>query len=117
MRKLLIAASLLSAAVAQEAYKKPPKEILDVLNAPATPHESLSPSRDVLILRETLSYPPIADVAQPMLRLAGLRINPKTNGPHTETYAVRLTLKKIADGVETKVVLPPAPRISSLAWS
>ena len=52
MRKLLLAALSLSAAIAQEAYKKPPKEILDVLNAPVTPQESLSPSRDVLILRE-----------------------------------------------------------------
>jgi dipeptidyl aminopeptidase/acylaminoacyl peptidase len=114
---LLAACCCFGAALAQEAYKKPPKEILDVLNAPATPGESLSPSRDFLILRESLSYPPIADVAQPMLRLAGLRINPRTNGSHTVTYAVRLTLKKIADGAETKVALPPSPRISSLVWS
>ena len=118
MRKCLIAAMFcLSAAVAQDAYKKPPKEILDVLNAPVTPAESLSPSRDWMILREPMSYPPIADVAQPMLRLAGLRINPKTNGPHTAAYSVRLVLKKIADGAEIKVTCRLGARISSLEWS
>src|SRR5690348_12159980 len=98
MRTFPIALLCLSTAVAQEAYKKPPKAILDVLNAPVTPAETLSPGRDWMILREPMSYPRIADVAQPMLRLAGLRINPKTNGPQTATYSVRLVLKKIADG-------------------
>src|SRR5690348_8632847 len=56
----------LSALVAQEPYKQPPKAVLDVLHAPALPGESLSPSGDVMILRRSLSYPPIADVAQPM---------------------------------------------------
>jgi dipeptidyl aminopeptidase/acylaminoacyl peptidase len=117
MRTVIAAVVCLSAAFAQESYKKPPREILEVLQAPPTPQESLSPARDVMILRESHAYPPIADVAQPMLRLAGLRINPRTNGPHTETYAIGLVLKKIADGTEIKVTLPPAPRISSLAWS
>src|SRR5947208_13393302 len=118
MRTSIVAALfILTAASGQEVYKKPPKEILDVLNAPATPGESLNPSRDWMILREPMSYPPIADVAQPMLRLAGLRINPRTNGPHTATYSVRLVLKKIADGSEIKVALPATPRISSLEWS
>ena len=69
-------------AAAQQAYKKPPKEVLDVLNAPVTPLVSISPSRDMLLLATGVRYPPIADLAQPMLRLAGLRINPNTNGPH-----------------------------------
>jgi dipeptidyl aminopeptidase/acylaminoacyl peptidase len=52
-----------------------------------------------------------------MLRLAGLRMDPKTNGPHLEPYVVEMVLEKIADGSEVKVVLPPAPRIWSVEWS
>ena len=37
---------LTTAAVAQQGYKKPPKEVLDILNAPVTPTISLSPTRD-----------------------------------------------------------------------
>ena len=69
---------------AQGSYKKPPKEIMDVLDAPAIPGTSISPSRDKIALLTPNRYPPIADLAQPMLRLAGTRVNPTTNGPHLQ---------------------------------
>src|SRR5262245_39915813 len=64
--------------IAEELYKKPPKDILDVLNAPAIPSAALSPAKDYVLLARSERYPPIADVSQPMLRLAGIRINPKS---------------------------------------
>ena len=78
---------------AQKGYKKPPKEVLDILNAPVTPGVSVSPTGDNMILTTGLRYPPLADLAQPMLRLAGRRINPATNSPHRYQYSVALTLK------------------------
>jgi dipeptidyl aminopeptidase/acylaminoacyl peptidase len=102
---------------AQNSYKKPPKDVLDVLNAPATPTASVSPAKNKIALLEPLRYPPIAELAQPMLRLAGLRINPSTNGAHRQPYFVKLTLKNIADGKETPVQLPPNAQIISPAWS
>ncbi|MEQ1646154.1 MAG: S9 family peptidase, partial [Pyrinomonadaceae bacterium] len=69
---LVVLAGLASDAVhAQGSYKKPPKEIMDVLDAPAIPSTSISPSRDKIALLTPNRYPPIADLAQPMLRLAG----------------------------------------------
>jgi dipeptidyl aminopeptidase/acylaminoacyl peptidase len=108
---------LCSPTLAQETYKQPPKQILEVLDAPATPYLSVSPARDHALLIEPLRYPPIADVAQPMLRLAGLRINPANNGPRLPLSYTALTLKRIADGAETKIVLPPGARIGSPEWS
>src|ERR1051325_1957549 len=61
--------------LAQRGYKKPPKEVLDILNAPVTPTALVSPSRDNVLLSTGLRYPPLADLAQPMLRLAGRRVN------------------------------------------
>lgn len=117
---LLLAAILLPwarGAWAEERYQKPPQAILDVLNAPVTPQAIVSPRRDMLLLAESLRYPPIADLAQPMLRLAGLRINPQTNGPHRAPYFVRLTLKRISDGAEIAIALPPGAKVGSLQWS
>ncbi len=105
------------AALAQETYKKPPTDVLDVLHAPAPPQVSLSPAKDHVLLLEWLRYPPLSDLAQPMLRLAGSRINPKTNGPHRPFYFTSITLKKLADGAEIKVALPPNPRVSNPQWS
>ena len=102
---------------AQEGYKKPPKEVLDVLNAPVTPNASVSPARDNILLLTGLRYPPLADLAQPMLRLAGRRINPASNSPHRFQYSVAMTLKRVADGSEVKIDVPTGAKISDVEWS
>ena len=104
-------------AAAQQGYKKPPKEVVDILSSPVTPTALVSPARDAMLLATGLRYPPIADLAQPMLRLAGLRINPSTNGPHRFQYSVALNLKRISDGSEVKIALPPGAKISDVQWS
>ena len=48
----------------------------------STPSVSLSPARDRMLLLESSGYPSVSELAEPMLRLGGLRINPSTNGPH-----------------------------------
>ena len=118
--KLLLLAVLLAfpvAIFAQSGYQKPPKEIMDVLDAPAIPGTSISPSRDKIALLEPLRYPPIADLAQPMLRLAGTRVNPNTNGPHLQGYSVSMKLMNVADGKAVEVALPPGTKISGVQWA
>ena len=110
-------AALSAVGFGQGSYKTPPKEIMDILSAPAIPNTSISPTRDKLALIEPLRYPPISELAQPMLRIAGLRINPNTNGQHRQFYAVSLKLKNISDGKETPVSLPASAQIISPQWS
>lgn len=112
---LLVFSSTL--APAQSGYQKPPKAVLDVLDAPASPLVSLSPMRDKMILATPVRYPSIADLAEPMLRLAGSRINPKTNGPHNAPRIVKLTLKNVADGKETPITLPSYANLGMPDWS
>jgi dipeptidyl aminopeptidase/acylaminoacyl peptidase len=88
-----------------------------VLNAPPTPLVSVSPARDYLLLVEWLRYPPIADLAQPMLGLAGERINPNTNGPHRTTRYTGYRLKSIADGSERPVLIQKDGNLGSPSWS
>lgn len=117
---LCMAALFLSAAAflpAQTAYQKPPQAVLDVLNSPAPPQASLSPARDRIALIDTVRYPSIAELAQPMLRLAGERINPNTNGPHRPPRITGLTLVGIADGTSSKVTLPANGGFGNLTWS
>jgi dipeptidyl aminopeptidase/acylaminoacyl peptidase len=102
---------------AQDGYKKPPKDILDILNAPVIPSTSISPAKDKIAILEPVLYPPIADLAEPMLRIAGLRINPKTNGDHRQRYFTGVKFKNIADGKELTVKLPADAKIISPNWS
>src|SRR5882724_3654950 len=98
-------------------YQKPPKAILDVLNAPSTPVLSLNPTRTYAAQGAPLRNPPIAELAQPMLRLAGLRINPKSNGLQNTIFNASLSLRKVPEGTEIKVDLPPNPRLGATQWS
>src|SRR3954451_18073267 len=90
---------------AQQGYKKPPKEVLDILNAPVTPGISVSPARDTIILTTGLRYPPLADLALPMLHLAGRPINPAANSPNRYQYSAALTLNAGGDGSQIKFVV------------
>ena len=64
-----------------------------------------------------MRYPPIAELSEPMLRLAGIRINPKTNGLHNTVFQSNLLLRKIPEGTEIKIALPPNPKLSTARWS
>ena len=52
-----------------------------------------------------------------MLRLAGLRINPRTNGLHLAPSNVSITLVRLSDGGKIPLALPPDSRAGSLHWS
>ncbi len=95
----------------QQKYQKPPREVLDVLNAPLPPTPFLSPTLDRLALAQPMIYPAISDLAEPMLRLAGVRVNPRTNAERSYIqYWTALTIKRISDGAEFPVALPAAVR-------
>lgn len=102
---------------AADVYQKPPKEVLDVLKAPPTPNLSVNPARDRALLVQPMRYPPIADLAQPMLRIAGIRINPKTNARHHPPRIVAYTLKWINSGKEIKIAVPPNAYLGAPEWS
>ena len=116
---LLLAAVLAGRGFAQTpaGYQRPPKAITEILDAPPTPLVSLSPTREHLLLIERLNYPTIADLAAPMLRLAGMRINPNTNGPQRAPRNVGLILQTVADGEQRRVALPARARIGFPSWS
>jgi dipeptidyl aminopeptidase/acylaminoacyl peptidase len=118
------AALMLTAASAQFAqtsdttrYQMPPRQIVAAFDAPPLPQVILSPSKQVVALTWRRPYPMIAELAQPMLRLAGARINPKNYGPHRAAEIYAITLKKIAGGSEVKVVVPPAANLSNVRFS
>jgi dipeptidyl aminopeptidase/acylaminoacyl peptidase len=107
----LMTVSLFATAVESSAetpirYQRPAAAISDVLAAPPPPAAIVSPTRDFVLLVQSERYPPIADVAAPMLRLAGLRIDPRTNGPHLPPRITGLKLVSVKDGGERSIALP-----------
>ncbi len=105
-------------AQAPSGYQTPPDAIAALVNAPATPGVSFSPDRKWMLLLEQPGYPSIEEVAQPELRLAGIRINPRTNGPSRNGFTTGLTLKSVSGSADKPIQRMPADaRIQYVSWS
>ncbi len=116
-----IAAALLTVTtvVTQEAteYLTPPPEIVDILDAPPIPQVVVNPTGNTLALLSRPAMPSIAELAQPMLRLAGYRLNPQTNGPHRQAGITRITLRGINDGAEQAFDAPRETTLGPVEFS
>ncbi|MBA3885970.1 MAG: S9 family peptidase, partial [Acidobacteria bacterium] len=77
---LAATAGLFAQSTASTGYLTPPKAIVDILDAEPLPMVSIGPARETIALLSRRSMPSIDELAQPMLRIAGLRINPANNG-------------------------------------
>ncbi len=98
-------------------YRTPPAPIPQILDAPPTPTISISPNRAMMAILGRDGLPSIEELAAPELRLAGTRIDPRTNGPSRERFSNGITLQTIQSGAKRRVQLPAGAKISSLDWS
>jgi dipeptidyl aminopeptidase/acylaminoacyl peptidase len=99
-------------------YRSPSAAIAAVVDAPLTPEVRLSPDKKRLLLLERSALPTVAELAQPELRLAGLRIDPATNSPSRELYSTGIVVKHLDTGAETRLSgVPEGGRIENVLWS
>jgi dipeptidyl aminopeptidase/acylaminoacyl peptidase len=100
------------------AYQRPIEEIASLIDVPAPPVMSLSPGNEWIILLESASLPSIEELAQPELRIAGIRINPRNNGKSRANHYCKLKLKSLADLKEYAITeLPAELKIATISWS
>ena len=103
---------------AADGYRTPSPALAAIVDAPLPPAAVLSPDRKWLLLLDRPDAPSIAELAQPELRLAGLRVNPVTNGPSRALHYTGLSLQPIAGGSARRIAgLPPGARIADYEWS
>jgi len=105
------------AGFAQEPYKLPPKEVIDILDAPSTPRVTMNPARDTMLLIESESMPAIAYISMPILRIAGIRITPANNSSQVLNFSTAMALKTIKDGKVRKIDLPAGIKFAGASWS
>lgn len=99
-------------------YQLPPPALQAIVDAPRPPQLSVSPRRDLLALTQTPSLPGIEVVAQAELKLAGLRIHPRTHAASRFSFGTDFWLQDIASGKELRIDGLPQPlSIASSSWS
>ena len=77
----------------------------------------MSPTGDAVLLAEPEAYPPIALLAEPVLRLGGVRISPATGCRQRTFRFTGLQVQPVAGGPAVRVALPAAARIGLPVFS
>lgn len=99
-------------------YQSPSDIVASVVNAPAQPQYSIGPRKVWAVRTTAASLPDIAEVAQPELRLAGLRINPVTGGRSRATFWTDVSLFHIESGQIQEIEgFPAQTKVRRLSWS
>ena len=114
---LTLSAGLAVSANAEEGYRTPPAEITDIVTRAPAPRVSLSPDKSTMLLMEREALPPVADLARPMEKLAGLRLDASINDRHGTRAYVGLTLQDVATGETRSIKLPENADIADVSWS
>ncbi|WP_018127907.1 prolyl oligopeptidase family serine peptidase [Balneola vulgaris] len=104
---------------AQYGYQEPSQPMIDLVDGASTPSVSISPDGTTMLLLSRPGRPSIEDVSQPELRLAGVRINPRTNGPsRSRSMNNGITIRDMKSGKDIDLKgLPANPKISDVSWS
>jgi len=99
------------------AWHSPADDILDVLHAPQLPRVWTSPTGEHLLLADPVIYPPLAELAAPMHKLAGVRVNPELSIIHGQHGATSPRLVQVEGGAEIPLELPEEAEVHDVAWT
>lgn len=102
---------------AQDGYQTPPDEVTDIVTRAPSPRVSVSPDNNTLLLMEREALPPVAELAKPMEKLAGLRLDASINDRHGPRSFIGLALQDVASGEVRTVALPAGADVSDFRWS
>jgi dipeptidyl aminopeptidase/acylaminoacyl peptidase len=109
-------------AYAQEGlkYQLPPQSIVDLVDAPANPVVQFDKSGKLMLVLQAPGYASMEQVAQPVIGVAGLKVNPGNNSTESEVAGVyeSILVKDVKSGKESKLIgLPAKYRITNITWS
>lgn len=102
------------------AYQLPPKSIVDLVDAPTGAAVQFSPDGKLMLILQIPGYASIEQVAQPLVGLAGLRINPANNSTEAEVSGLYngITVKNLGTKKEMQISgLPQELRLANISWS
>jgi dipeptidyl aminopeptidase/acylaminoacyl peptidase len=87
-------------------WQSPPEDILEVLYAPQLPWVWTAPTGEYMLLADPVLYPPLAELAAPMYKLAGIRVNPALNNIHGRHGGTSPRLLEVESGAIIPLTLP-----------
>ena len=99
-------------------YQNPPASILELVDVERAPIVSIDSKKEQMLFYYRDAFKSLSDLSQPELRLAGLRINPKTNISSTMNFYTDIMYKKLNDKDLQQIInLPDEARIAYTSFS
>lgn len=98
-------------------WQRPADDILEVVHAPQLPWVWTSPTGKTLLLADPILYPHLSELAGPMHKLAGVRVNPKLNAVHGRHGGLSPRLMSVEDGTTTPLALPVGSELMEVDWT
>ena len=99
-------------------YQTPAPALAALVDAPRTPAVSLSPDGATMVLLAQASVPPVAELAEPEVGVAGVRVNPRTTGPSRASGYTGISVRPVRSDDERAVTgFPDGARLRSPSWS
>lgn len=113
-----VVAPVASAGDTDAGYREPSQSLIDIADTPPTPWVSLSPNSEQILLLQGPSMPPIEELSEEEVRLAGYRIRPRTFGPSRSRPLESYSILDVASGETMDVKgLPAKARLENTTWS
>jgi len=98
-------------------WQSPPADWLEVLHAPQLPRVWTAPTGEYLLLADPVLYPPLAELGGLMHKLAGMRVNPATNGYHGQHGGTSPRLVRVEGGATIPLDLPADAEVLGVDWT
>ncbi|ULT22253.1 hypothetical protein KUH03_22605 [Sphingobacterium sp. E70] len=116
---LLLLLSLKAQAQENITFKKPTSEILALADFIRPPQIKMSSDNKWMLFTYRSTYKSLEELGQEEMKLAGLRINPRTNMESSTVFYNKIGLKKIGEQLEETVFvgMPENPSLSNFAFS
>lgn len=99
-------------------YQKPPKEILELANAPLAPSIRMDDKSENIVFLYRSNFKSIEELSETEMRLGGLRINPITNISSRQNYFTNIKIRVGRNNMDESVLgLPSNGRFANFSWS
>ena len=102
---------------AQDTWQTPPEPIASMLDAPPLPGVGFSPNAEWIVEFGQTGLPPIEELAEEVVAIAGFQLNPKTWGPAKAGYCCAIAVRRREEKTARPIELPANIRIRDLSWS
>lgn len=106
-----------ASAEAQTSWRQPSPRITSIVDTLPTPSALVSPCGGKMFLQQCRTLVPLSDLAQPMLRLGGIRFHPASNTRQRTSFVTGGSVLDMQTRQAIELKFPPGVKAGYTSWS